>query len=104
VKTTGKTSKQFKTATETSHGFTKAGCDWQRVVNLPLWKIVFFSYITFTWEVKVTAIFYRRIKHGLFPSLCIGENYQTVLEYTATHKTLKACRGLKVISDPSTIE
>jgi len=42
VKTTGKTSKQFRTATETSHGFTKAGCDWQSVVNLPFWKIVFF--------------------------------------------------------------
>jgi len=28
----------------------------------------------------VTAIFYRRIKHGLFPFLCIGENHGTVLE------------------------
>ena len=28
----------------------------------------------------VTAIFYRRIKHGSFSSLSIGENHGTVLE------------------------
>ena len=32
-------------------------------------------------EVKVTAICYDRIKHGSFPSLCIGENHRTVLEF-----------------------
>jgi len=29
----------------------------------------------------VTAIFYRRIIQGLFPSLCKGENHGTVLEF-----------------------
>jgi len=33
------------------------------------------------WEVKVTAMFYLRIKHASFPSLCIGEIHRTVLEY-----------------------
>ena len=28
----------------------------------------------------VTAIFYCRIKHDSFPSLCIGENHRIVLE------------------------
>jgi len=28
----------------------------------------------------VTAIFYPRIKHDSFPSLCIGENHRIVLE------------------------
>ena len=28
----------------------------------------------------VTVIYYRRIKHGSFPSLCIGENERTVLK------------------------
>ena len=40
-----------------------------------------FSFIKFTWEVKVTAIFYSKIKHGSFPSLYIGENYGTILEF-----------------------
>ena len=34
----------------------------------------------FTWEVNVTAIIYRRIKHGSFHSLCIRDNHGTVLE------------------------
>ena len=29
----------------------------------------------------VTVIYYRRIKHGSFPSLCIGENEPTVLKF-----------------------
>jgi len=28
----------------------------------------------------VTVIYYRRIKHGSFPSLCIGENDKKVIE------------------------
>jgi len=31
-------------------------------------------------EHVVTAIFYCRIKHSLFPSLCIEKNHETVLE------------------------
>ena len=29
----------------------------------------------------MTDIFYRRIKHGSFPYVCIGENESTVLMY-----------------------
>jgi len=38
------------------------------------------SFIKCMREVKVTAIFYHRIKHGSFPSLCIRENHRSVLE------------------------
>jgi len=37
------------------------------------------TFIKFMREVKVTVIFYSRIKHGSFASLCIGENYVTVI-------------------------
>ena len=36
-------------------------------------------------EVKVTTIFHCRIKHGLFPSLCIGDNHGTVLKFPIPH-------------------
>jgi len=32
-------------------------------------------------EVKATTIFYRKIKHSSYPSLCIGENDGTILEF-----------------------
>jgi len=37
------------------------------------------TFIKFMREVKVTVIFHSRIKHGSFASLCIGENYVTVI-------------------------
>ena len=41
-----------------------------------------FSLRTFTREVKVMqSYFILEIKHGSFPSLCIGDNRETVLEY-----------------------
>ena len=40
-----------------------------------------FLFKFFMLEVTVTPIFYRRIKHALFPSLGIRENHWTVLEF-----------------------
>jgi len=39
-----------------------------------------FLFIKFMREVKVTTIFYWRIKHGLFPSVCIGDHHESILE------------------------
>ena len=38
-------------------------------------------------EQVVMAIFYCRIKHSLFPTLCIGENHGTVIK--SEYKNIK---------------
>ena len=43
-----------------------------------------FSFIKFRLEVNVTTIFYPRIKHDLFPFLCIGENHGNILKLIIT--------------------
>jgi len=43
-------------------------------VNLLRLVLTVFLLIKFTQEVKVIIICYRRIKHGSFLSLCIGDN------------------------------
>ena len=37
------------------------------------------------WAKSCAVIFYCKIKHGLFPSLCIGDNQGTVLEKSITY-------------------
>jgi len=48
-------------------------------------------------EIKATTVFYHRIKHGLFPSLCIGENQGTILELTNEIKPVSTYCKLRVI-------
>ena len=44
--------------------------------------IMFVLLIRYTREVKLSAIFYRRIRRGSFPYLCIGEYHGADLNYS----------------------
>jgi len=50
-----------------------------------------FLFIKSTRMIKVTTIFYCQVKHGSFPSLCIGENHETGLEYLYTNTNHIIC-------------
>ena len=54
------------------------------MISIPSGSDSVFSLRTFTREVKVVQpyfIVYMYIKHSSFPSLCIGDNQGTVLDY-----------------------
>jgi len=42
--------------------------------------------MNYTLEVRVTSTFYFRVKHYSCPSVCIGTNHVTVLEYVIEDK------------------
>jgi len=52
-------------------------------------------------EHVVTAIFYRRIKHSLLPSLYIGENHGIILKYWTKNIAIRLISKVNAKKAPS---